>query len=197
MPSHTSGETHGLREVTRSLTTRWSRTACRRQPGHCTDTRNTEAGGRDDCQDAKGRYPQRGTGRSVDDAQTTVSENEHAPDSARVLRALAHGIDPVTGEVLDDRSVLALPLVIRALYDGADALESRRPVGARKAGPEGLSKAGAPWTPIEDQELRDAFLKGTAIRDLAIEHQRTQGAISSRLMRLGLMQPATGEPSAR
>ena len=53
-----------------------------------------------------------------------------ASDSAAVLRALAHGIDPTSGEVLGDDSLFAAPVVVSALFDGAAALERSTPRNA-------------------------------------------------------------------
>lgn len=53
--------------------------------------------------------------------------------------------------------------------------------------------AGAyPWDAEEDQSLVADFESGTPIKDLAQTHQRTEGAIRSRLMKLGKLAPPGG-----
>lgn len=46
-------------------------------------------------------------------------------------------------------------------------------------------RAGLPWLREEDELLEEYFDKGLTIDDLAWVHQRTTGAITSRLQRLG------------
>ena len=96
-----------------------------------------------------------------------------------IVRMLADGVDPTTGEVLPTESVYNSPEVIRALftlleYVGKD--EVKDPV----------RNAGKPWTDAEDDKLRDEFLSKMKISDIAKEHGRSYGAIESRLDHLGL-----------
>ena len=44
---------------------------------------------------------------------------------------------------------------------------------------------GKPWTPEEDQALVAAFDSGSTPKQLAAAHERTNGAVRSRLMKLG------------
>jgi hypothetical protein len=48
-------------------------------------------------------------------------------------------------------------------------------------------RQGQAWPSKENEELRKAFLAGEATRALAVQHQRTPGAIRSRLKKLGLI----------
>jgi hypothetical protein len=52
-------------------------------------------------------------------------------------------------------------------------------------GDHGPDQAGKPWSRAEDAELAAACDAGESIRDLAASHRRTEGAIRSRLLRLG------------
>ena len=54
------------------------------------------------------------------------------------------------------------------------------------AAPE-RARQGAPWLPEEDRQLYDAFVSGRSAKEAAISHQRSDGAIRSRLRRLGLV----------
>ena len=47
---------------------------------------------------------------------------------------------------------------------------------------------GTPWTPEEDDYLRQAFQAGAEVKELSAELKRTRGAIRARLKKLGLMQ---------
>jgi hypothetical protein len=47
------------------------------------------------------------------------------------------------------------------------------------------NNAGKPWTEVEDTSLLAEFDKGESIGTIALAHNRTKGAIASRLVRLG------------
>ena len=98
-----------------------------------------------------------------------------------IIRSLADGIDPTTGEVLSEESVYSKPDVIRALYT---ILEVTSPTPVQSLDPR--RNAGKPWTELEDDKLREEFAEKMKIADIAKEHGRTYGAIESRLDRLGL-----------
>ena len=96
-----------------------------------------------------------------------------------IVRTLADGVDPSTGEVLPDESVYNSPEVIRALFTLLEQVNS-------ETAKDPLRNAGKPWTDIEDDKLRDEYLSNLKISDIAKEHGRSYGAIVSRLEHLGL-----------
>lgn len=96
-----------------------------------------------------------------------------------IIRILADGVDPTTGEVLPAESVYNSPDVIRALFS---VLEATTP--QPKSNPH--RNVGNPWTNVEDAQLKDEFTAKMSISDIAKEHGRTYGAIESRLDHLGL-----------
>ena len=108
-------------------------------------------------------------------------DNAQAGD---ILTKLAQGIDPETGEVLDAVPTLQRPDVIRALFQGALALQEGSEA-RRKGKPD---RVGSQWTQEEEERLTDAFRQGTPIKDIAQAHQRTRGGIRSRLISLGLLE---------
>lgn len=111
------------------------------------------------------------------------------PDEAlRILRALSEGQHPLTGEALPEESCYQSAKVLRALLAGIGALEK----AAKKESRELPAGAGKPWDGEEDQSLVADFESGTPIKDLAQNHQRTEGAIRSRLMKLGKLPPTGG-----
>ena len=95
-----------------------------------------------------------------------------------IIRILADGVDPATGEVLAKENVFNSPDVIRALYTVWEAT-------APQSGGS-LRNAGKVWTETEDDKLRDEFFQNAKITDIAKEHGRSYGAIESRLDYLGL-----------
>lgn len=95
-----------------------------------------------------------------------------------LLTGLAEGIDPLTGEILPSDSVCNKPEIIRALY-----CVIREPsVKPKKLQPE---NAGKPWTADDDILLCKMFDAGKNCREMRSYFKRTEGAIASRLVRLG------------
>ena len=117
------------------------------------------------------------------------------PEEAKqIIDVLASGVDPATGEVLPEDNALNSPHVIRALFMASKALE--RMVG-KPARPSAVApgKAGKPWSEDEDQRLLAGFDAGTPVAALALAHERSSGAITSRLERLGRLQLPQKAPS--
>ena len=101
----------------------------------------------------------------------------------KIIQALAHGIDPETGEVLPPTSPYNHPNVIRALFQSLNALERLSPSeGRERSLPD---NAGKPWNGEEDRLLVEAFDSGASLKQMTVKHCRTEGAIASRLVKLG------------
>ncbi|MCX7891786.1 MAG: hypothetical protein N2544_05390 [Burkholderiales bacterium] len=105
----------------------------------------------------------------------------------RILKTLADGSDPGTGEALPAASAWQHPDVVRALFFAIRALETpeaatRRPAPAPR--PE-AGNAGKPWTKDEDEQLLAAFDGGQPAEAIAQAHGRTRFAIEARLARFG------------
>lgn len=100
-----------------------------------------------------------------------------------VVRSLANGVDPESGEVFPPESAYQRPLVVRALYEAAAALERIERFQRRKA--QLPQKTGEPWTEEEDRRLLAAFDSGRALQELAAAHERTMGAVRARLLKYG------------
>ena len=115
-------------------------------------------------------------------------------EALRIIQSLADGIDPNTGEVFPDDSPYQHPQVLRALFVALGALgrleESQR---RAKRLPD---NAGKPWNDGEDKALCDDFDAGLTTAQLAQKHQRTEGAIRSRLEKLGKIPPRHSGQSA-
>ena len=112
-----------------------------------------------------------------------------------ILKALADGVDPVTGEQFSASSPYQHPDIIRALFWAVHTLSA--PVRAQKQAasrPEGAAatNAGKPWSEEEDAHLGKAFDACKPIEQLAEEHKRSRWAIEARLVKLGKI----SEPSA-
>jgi len=115
--------------------------------------------------------------------------------TVEILKALAEGIDPGTGEQFPAGSSYQQPDTVRALFSAIRMLEtpastSSRPVPAQQAGatPAGKSapeNAGRPWSEEEDARLGRTYDSGKSIEELAGIHKRSKWAIEARLARLG------------
>ena len=110
-----------------------------------------------------------------------------AANALVIVRALADGVDPRTGELLPDDGPFGHPQTVRALFTAAEALER---LDARQQRESRLpAQAGKPWDEAEDARLREGFAADPAIARLAKAHGRTDGAIRARLEKFGLLTP--------
>ena len=113
-----------------------------------------------------------------------------------IIGAIIAGIDPFTGQLLAPDSPLQHIDLVRALRVAAKLLaqEDTMTGAAVKAGNAHLPpKAGSAWSRAEEQELIIAFDAGSSEKELAEAHQRTKGSIHARLIRLGKLDPLTGQ----
>lgn len=106
--------------------------------------------------------------------------------SLEIIRLLANGVDPYTGEVYPADSPYQQPGTIRALFVAVQALERAKKSGDRQR--KLPDNAGKAWGNEEDQRLVAAFDSGKTFKLLAEDHQRTEGSIRSRLIKLGKIQ---------
>jgi hypothetical protein len=107
-------------------------------------------------------------------------------DSAQalaVVRSLANGVDPESGEVFPAESAYQRPQVVRALYQAATALERIDRFDRRRS--QMPPKTGEPWIEDEDRKLLAAFDAGRSLQELAAAHERTMGAVRARLLKYG------------
>ena len=110
-----------------------------------------------------------------------------------IVRALADGVNPATGEAYPESSPYAEPRTLRALYSAVDLMS--REVEREKRRERLPANFGKPWTQGEDRGLAAEFDAGAAIPELARKHMRTQSSIRLRLEKLGKIEPSSA-PSA-
>lgn len=101
------------------------------------------------------------------------------------VESLANGIDPTSGGRIR-HDVFRATEVVQALACAARLLREERAPSTSMARPPA---AGAPWTGEEEARLENEYDSGMPIRDIARQHGRTPGAITSRLVRLGRIAP--------
>lgn len=104
-----------------------------------------------------------------------------------IVRALADGVNPITGEAYPEHSPYAEPRTLRALFAAVDVLQKEVERGRRR---ERLpANFGKPWTEGEDKALLGEFDAGSALAVIAAAHQRTQSSVRLRLEKLGKIEP--------
>lgn len=106
------------------------------------------------------------------------------PDKAiEIVRKLADGVDPFSGERFPASSPYQHADTVRALYLALDGLDRVKRSKTRQH--DGPPKAGKPWTKEEEQQVLDQFDAKVDVSQIAQELERTEGAIWARLEKLG------------
>jgi hypothetical protein len=114
-------------------------------------------------------------------------------EALRIVRALADGVNPVTGETLAAESIFQQPQTIRALERAVTALESRADTRDKKPFPEiepiRLLDPTQPWRAEEDERLCMEFYRSIDFESIAERLGRSKSAVIQRLMKLGKKKP--------
>lgn len=119
-------------------------------------------------------------------------------ETRKRLEALANGVDPETGELLNQESPYNQPEAIRAMWKALDECKNTtnevRPSKQEtedkqaKNKANGLPKnAGVRWTDEEKKQLVDNYNSKISIEDISKLHGRTDGAIIVALAKLGII----------
>src|ERR1700682_4430334 len=104
-----------------------------------------------------------------------------------IVRALADGVNPITGEAYPEHSPSAEPRTLRALFSAVDLMQ--REVERERRRERLPANFGKPWTEGEDRTLTGEFDAGVTMIDMARKHARTQSSIRLRLEKLGKIAP--------
>ena len=121
-------------------------------------------------------------------------------NNSDIIKALAKGHNPITGELILDDSALSDPIIIRALFAASEAMnsnnkssESRFTSSQRNSKVEqnmneGRPKNhGLPWASAQKAELINKFNNGASIDELTLFYERTRGSINGVLFNEGLI----------
>ncbi|HEY7616829.1 MAG TPA: hypothetical protein VH744_08500 [Terriglobales bacterium] len=101
-------------------------------------------------------------------------------ETLKIMRALAGGRHPQSGEVLEMDSICRQPQVVKALNRALGALaqleerERNQPANAFRY-----------WTRAEEAQVCEELRKGMKLQEIARTHNRTIGSIVARLVKLG------------
>ncbi|MGH9512275.1 MAG: hypothetical protein ACRD2U_09080 [Terriglobales bacterium] len=104
-------------------------------------------------------------------------------EALKIVKSLADGVNPETGEILPSDLIYQNPQNVRALHRAACALEFME---ERERNRRLLPKnAGQPWSPQEEAQVCDELRSGSDFQQIAKAHNRTVASIVARLVRLG------------
>ncbi|MEE4271452.1 MAG: hypothetical protein V2I67_07260 [Thermoanaerobaculales bacterium] len=117
-------------------------------------------------------------------------------DARSIVKTLAQGIDPTTGEVFPQDSPYNDPKTIRALFKVVElawppgrsklSLDERRQRNLERGLPR---NAGLPWSDEHRDAVADGFKQGKTLRELADGFERSLTAINAELIRQELISP--------
>jgi hypothetical protein len=117
-------------------------------------------------------------------------------ESRNIVKTLAQGVHPTTGEVFPPESAYNDPEVIRALFSILEfvkqaskpkkSLEERRQENVEVGRP---MNAGLPWTDDDRALVRSGFQDGMTVEKLAATLARSSAAIVAEVIRQDLVPP--------
>ena len=116
----------------------------------------------------------KGEGRKAKGTPKRSAKNEIRPDAVDDM-----AVEAMIHDMLEEGKPSPF------LLDFINMIRKKRGDGLQVTG-DWNSQAGQPWKVEDDLRLRELFLEGTTIAQLAQEFNRTQGSIRSRLKKLGL-----------
>ena len=99
--------------------------------------------------------------------------------ATELLRSLADGVNPLTGEILPPNDSCNQVEIVRALHTVLTHLSSYK---APKPQPQ---NAGKPWTEEDDAILCHMYESNCPSKDICAYFKRSEGAIAARLVKLG------------
>jgi hypothetical protein len=108
-------------------------------------------------------------------------------EALKIVRQLADGLDPLTGEACGADSVLRNSHVVIALHEAVGAMEAQAERNlAKKAQP---GNAFRWWSKAEDAQLCEELRQGMDFNEIAKKHHRTVVSVAARLIKLGKVAP--------
>jgi hypothetical protein len=110
-------------------------------------------------------------------------------EALRIMRALADGVNPASGEELKAEAVYQDLPIVRAFHRAVGALEYVQERERSKKTPP--ANAGKSWSRAEDQQVCEELRQGIDFHQIAKTHNRSIGSVIARLVKLGKIGPNT------
>ena len=111
--------------------------------------------------------------------------------AAEILRCMANGVDPITGEILEENHLCNSPEVIRALCTAIRAMSNVDEADAsRVVRKNGKLNAGRPWTDADLDALKRMYRDGDSMDQICAKLHRRERGVLKQLERLGLTRNA-------
>lgn len=104
-------------------------------------------------------------------------------EKLEIIDALMNGVDPITGEILDDDH-LVNTREVKAIFATAKTALVRKQEREKRRKPS----SGSRWTEEEDAKLIEEYKSGLSIKEIAELHGRSSMAISRRLFDKSLIE---------
>lgn len=110
-------------------------------------------------------------------------------DAIKVIRAMATGLNPETGEALKSDEVCRSALAVKALNRSVAALLAQEERELNKP-----TSAGKYWSRAEEAKVCEEMRSGMDLTEIAKLHNRTVPSIITRLVKLGKIAPPKSGP---
>jgi hypothetical protein len=101
-------------------------------------------------------------------------------EALKIMRALASGVNPETGQSMAADSICRKPGTVKALNRALAALVQQEQRERNKP-----INAGRKWTHAEDAQVCEQVRSGVDFHEIAKTHNRSVGSIVARLVKLG------------
>lgn len=101
-----------------------------------------------------------------------------------LLRVLADGVNPLTGEVLPSDDSSNQVEIVRAIHTVLEELDSHH----SKAKKNQPANAGQPWTKKEEEILCKMYDEKYPVKSICEYFKRSPGGVAAKLVRLGKIQ---------
>ncbi len=110
-------------------------------------------------------------------AATFISNSDNRSELLEFLNTLLLGIDPNTGEIFDDNHIMSCEYMKQIL------LLAHKNI-SKKLNTSKPTSGGNKWTAEEDIQLKEEYESHISIKEIAQIHERSTGAINSRIIKL-------------
>ena len=106
-------------------------------------------------------------------------EDYSIEDKLQAIEALLDGVDPFTGEILDEDHLVNNDLIQSIIIKAQTSLLRQRDREERWG-----ASSPEKWTKAEEIKLEEEYKNGLSIKEIAEKHNRTEGAIRNRLAKI-------------